>query len=127
MTRLAESNRLRCLSKSRRIGLRFWLLVGANCLWKASLPAWEGHNWNQWKQVTTWRKPALATDQTGHHELVPVLGGRPGDTNRANSVKAWEDRRKQFAVAIRQVLGAPTDLSPPALEVRELGDRKSVV
>src|SRR5262252_9384696 len=96
---------------------RFWLGVAAGCCWAAPLVAWEGHDWNQWKQVTTWYKPQLTSDQVGRSELVPVLG----ETNRAESAKAWEDRRKKFAFAISQVLGVPTNLSPPALEVRELG------
>jgi dienelactone hydrolase len=97
------------------------LVTIASWWWAASLTAWEGHNWNQWKQITTWQKPALTTDQTGHPELVPVLGGKPAGSNRAESAKAWEERRKQFTSVIAQVLGAPTNLVPPALEVREMG------
>src|SRR5439155_20756940 len=78
------------------------------------------NNTNQWKKVTTCKRPTLATDQAGRPEHIPLSDGRPGDTNRADSVKAWEARRKQFASAIRLVLGAPTNLSPPPLEVREL-------
>ena len=40
---------------------------------------------------------------------------------RIVSVGGWEDRRKEFSAAIEQVLGAPTDLVRPAVEVRQFG------
>jgi len=85
----------------------------------AALHAWEGHDWNQWRQATTWQKPELHTDQAGRRELMPPLG--ESVTNRATSVNVWENRREQIASTIQQVLGAPTDMKVPKLEVRELG------
>jgi dienelactone hydrolase len=83
------------------------------------LDAWEGHDWNQWRQVTTWQKPELRTAQVGRRELVPLLDGVAA--NRTASVSEWENRRKGIATTIQQILGAPTNLKPQPLEVRELG------
>jgi len=79
--------------------------------------AWEGHDWNQWRQVTTWQKPELRTHQTGRRDLALLLGS----TNRITTVGAWEVQRKEIAVTIQQILGSPGNLKPPPLEVRDLG------
>jgi len=84
------------------------------------LHAWEGHDWNQWRQVTSWQKPELHTPQTGRRELVPLLGGE-GSGNRITSLEGWAAERKQIASTIQQILGAQTDQKPPTPEVRELG------
>jgi len=84
------------------------------------LPAWEGHDWNQWRQVTTWQKRELQSDQAGRRDLAPLLGGE-GSSNRITSLGSWEEKRKQIASTIQQILGAPTNLKPLPLEVRELG------
>ena len=84
------------------------------------LLAWEGHDWNQWRQVTTWQKPELRTDQAGQRDLVPVLGS-DRSSNRITSLKGWEEKRKQTASTIQQILGAPSNLTLPPVEVRDLG------
>ena len=100
-----------------------WRLVMLLCtaLLTATAQAWEGHDWNQWRQVTTWQKPELRSDQAGRRDLALLLGGDPSGTNRIASVSGWEERRKQIASTIQQILGAPSDVKPPPLEVRELG------
>ncbi len=87
----------------------------------ASVQAWEGHEWNQWRQVTTWQKTELRTDQAGRRDLAPLLGGDEGGTNRIASVSGWQARRREIASAMQQILGQPTNLKPSALEVRDLG------
>jgi dienelactone hydrolase len=89
-----------------------------------SSQAWEGHDWNQWRQVTTWQKPELHTHQVGRRELAPLLGGDATDPQRITSVSGWEERRKEIAEAIQQILGQPGDLKKPAVEVRELGSEE---
>ena len=83
------------------------------------LQAWEGHDWNQWRQVTTWQKPVLQTDQSGRRELTPLLGDTAA--HRVTSVPEWENHRQEIATTIRQVLGAPTNLKSPKSEIRDLG------
>ncbi len=56
--------------------------------------AWEGHEWSQWRQATTWEKPASHTDQAGRRDLAPLLGGENSATNSPESLRHWEDRRK---------------------------------
>ena len=85
------------------------------------LSAWEGHDWDQWRQVTTWQKPELRTDQAGRRDLSPLLGGDESDPNRITSIQDWEEKRRQVASTIQQILGAPTKLKPLSPEVREVG------
>src|ERR1043166_7691897 len=80
---------------------------------------WEGHKWSEWHQVSTWEKPNLQTHQTGRRVLVPLLGGDAKDSNKIVSVSDWESRRKNIAEAIQKILGQPTNLTRPKLEVIE--------
>ena len=86
--------------------------------------AWEGHEWSQWRQATTWEKPASHTDQAGRRDLAPLLGGENSATNMPESLRHWEDRRKQYAGAIQGILGALTNLKRLPVEVRELGSEE---
>jgi len=95
------------------------LIVAAACVGGGRVHAWEGHDWNQWRQVTTWQKPELRTEQTGQRELMALLG--ESATNRITTVTGWEARREQIATTVQKILGEPSDLKPPPLEVRELG------
>lgn len=98
------------------------LLALALVVCSQSAVAWEGHDWNQWRQVTTWQKPVSQTDQAGRPDLVP-LAPLLGDADPANRVRlreGWEAKRQQVASSIQGILGAPTDLKAPPLEVQEL-------
>lgn len=77
----------------------------------ASLHVWEGHDWNQWQQGTTWQKPELHTDQAGRRDLAQLLGDDSTSTNRITTVSGWEERRKQIAAAIQKILGEPSNKS----------------
>jgi len=101
-----------------------FLLPGLLLCLACQLHAWEGHEWTQWRQVTTWEEPALHTDQAGRRELVPLLGEASGATNRSESLRHWEDRRKLYAATLERILGAPTNLKRPLVEVRELGSEE---
>jgi len=70
--------------------------------------------------VTTWQKPERRTDQAGRRDLAPLLTGEAGTTDRRVSLRRWEERRHQFAATLQSILGAPSDLKKPAVEVREL-------
>lgn len=90
------------------------------CL-SATLHAWEGHDWHQWRAITTWQKHELRTEQARRRNLSPLFGDGAAATNRVIAVRDWEMQRQQYASAIRHILGTPTDLKPPPLEVRERG------
>ncbi len=94
------------------------------CGLAANPQTWEGHDWSQWRQVTTWQKPELSTDQAGRRELAPLLGDERAGTNRVTSLSGWEERRQRIAGTIQRTLGQPSNLKPPPLEVRELGSEK---
>jgi oligo-alginate lyase len=85
------------------------------------LNAWEGHQWSQWRQVTTWEKPDLHSSQAGRRDLVPLLGQATSATNRSESRRQWEERRKRYAATIEGILGAPANPKKPPAEVQWLG------
>lgn len=94
-----------------------WLLAAC-----ASLQAWPGHDWNQWRQVTTWSKPGLYTDQARLRELAPLLQTRYGKERKIDGIKAWETKRARVSDAFMRILGEPTDLRigrPEAQQDRE--------
>lgn len=87
----------------------------------AALRGWEGHNWDQWREVSTWQKAELHSAQAGRSHLVPVLDGERGGAGRIVLATDWEKRRAEVASIIGQILGEPRDLKPSPVEVLELG------
>lgn len=81
--------------------------------------AWPGHNWDEWRQVTTWAKSDLKTDQAGRTDLATLLGA--GDA-RIDGIKAWEAKRADYTSVIRAILGSPGDLKPPKPQAEVLGE-----
>jgi len=86
----------------------FFLLIAC----PATLWAWPGHDWNQWKSVTTWRKADLKTDQAGRKDLAPLLENRDGEPKRIDGIKAWESKRARIVNTLSQLFGDPGDLKP---------------
>ena len=98
----------------RRVRLSAWicgLVVGL--VSSAPGAAWPGYRWEEWKEVTTWTKPELKTDQVGRHELSRLLGSGEDGAGASDEIRAWEQKRGQIAEAIRKVLGQPTGLKDP--------------
>jgi dienelactone hydrolase len=102
------------------------LLVAAPAL------AWPGHNWADWKKVTTWTKPDLKTPQAGRQDLAPLL---VKEGQAIDEIRAWEQRRAEIATTISRVFGqpawatsqptssaAPGATSRPAIEAEILGE-----
>ncbi len=97
------------------------VLLGCIAFSAARLVAWEGHEWSKWQQVTTWEKPRVQSDQAGQGQLLPLMLGGTGVTNSALTEQEWQARRRQLAATIGGILGAPSDLQKPPVEVREVG------
>lgn len=94
------------------------VLLGA----ASSANAWPGHDWQKWREITTWTRPDIKSDQTGHKEPVPVLsiGGQPGKS--INEIKAWESRRTDMARTLQGILGEPTGLRPGPVAAETLSE-----
>ncbi len=67
--------------------------------------AWPGHDWDEWKKVTTWKQPSTRTPQSGHRLLIPPLASSPDAPQGIDTIKGWEQRRRVFATAIEEVIG----------------------
>jgi len=83
--------------------------------------AWEGHDWNRWREVTTWQKPPLTTEQQGRVDLVPLLGPNGSATDPSVRLPEWGLRRDGIQSTISAILGSPTGLTKPPVEVVDLG------
>ncbi|MBL9135066.1 MAG: heparinase II/III family protein [Verrucomicrobiales bacterium] len=83
-----------------------------------ALAAWEGVDWNAWNQVSSWTKPDRVTRQSGRTNLVPLLGSPESAITNA---LLWANERQVVAETIQEILGTPTGLRIPGVEVRDLG------
>jgi len=83
--------------------------------------AWEGHKWEEWKQVATWTRSEAKSDQADRKELVPLLGPTEAGGKPIDGIKAWESRRAGIAAVLRGLMGEPTNLKSGPVEVRTLG------
>lgn len=96
--------------------LRLLLPPAALC-WAACsvVQAWPGHDWDEWKKVTTWTRPAVKTDQAGRKDLAPLLETRGGDGKKIDGIRAWEAKRARIADALARVIGESNNLTvlPP--------------
>jgi dienelactone hydrolase len=91
----------------------------------APVHAWEGHDWNQWKQVTTWSRPDVKTDQAGRKDLAPLLETREGDGKKIDSIQAWESKRARIAEALGRIIGESNNLTALPPEARQ--DKEEVL
>jgi dienelactone hydrolase len=109
------------LPRLTSIALAMTILLLSNVETAPSALGWPGHDWNNWKKVTTWTKPDLKTAQTGHMELVPLLAAEDG-TSPIADVPGWEKRRAETVGVLQAILGQPTNLAAPRVEAELLGE-----
>ncbi len=101
---------------------RIFLIICVAILHARLLPGWEGHDWNEWRRVTTWKRPELQTDQAGRADLAPLLGEtKTASGDSVAALRDWEARSAQYSQVIQAILGEPTALKKPPAEARELG------
>lgn len=83
--------------------------------------AWPGHTWEQWRQISTWKKADLPSDQAGRKDLAPLL-----ETGREHTVidgiAAWEQKRSRIAAVLAQLMGEPNGLKAGKPEAEVLGE-----
>jgi dienelactone hydrolase len=105
------------MRKGHAKGLLFVLLTTAALILtlNARTHAWPGHDWNEWKEVTTWTRPEVKTDQAGRKDLAPLLETREGDGKKIDGIQAWEAKRARIADALVLILGESSGLTilPP--------------
>ncbi|MFV2067798.1 MAG: alpha/beta hydrolase family protein [Pirellulales bacterium] len=92
--------------------------VLASLLFCLPLQAWPGYEFRDWQEVTTWTPPHLASDQAGKHALSRLLVADDGTA--INAIQTWEAKRSRTAAIVRSILGEPTNLTRPKLEVETL-------
>ena len=81
------------------------LLAIAVCLAVVSvqpLYGWPGHQWENWKRVTTWTRPDLKADQAGKKALVRLLdvrraGEPPGRIEPTHRPSELDQQRRFLA------------------------------
>ncbi|HOW69443.1 MAG TPA: alpha/beta fold hydrolase [Phycisphaerae bacterium] len=84
--------------------------------------AWPGHDWQKWKEITTWTRPDVTSDQAGSRELVPVLSIRGQTSTAIDEIKAWEQKRTLISRTLQHIMGESTGLRPEPPVVDLLGE-----
>ena len=82
------------------------------------LSAWPGYEYRAWQKITTWTQPELVSEQAGNRELAPLLLDAAGQP--IQDLPAWKKKRAATQTMIRAILGKPTSLAVPKVEVQEL-------
>lgn len=100
------------------------LLVAHFLIATSPVFAWDGHRWDEWKQVTSRTKPDLRSDQSGKRELVPLLGPSAAGGKPIDQIKAWEQRRAEIAAVVQRLMGEPTDLKAGPVEVQTIDEQQ---
>ncbi len=100
--------------------LAFWFVA-------APIRAWEGHDWNQWREATGVQKPAIQSPQAGQTGLVPLLRSTGPDSPLIDTIHDWEAKRDRILGVLSHFFGEPTDLKPPdpqadTLDEKDCGD-----
>ncbi len=86
--------------------------------------AWPGHNYEEWKQLSTWQPPTLPSRQAGQREPVPLLGAGPGESGPIADPAQWKLRREQLSKLIAAMLGEPSPITPATQAVQVIGEAK---
>lgn len=82
-------------------------IIAITLLMTATVHAWPGHDWDTWKETTTWTIPDIDSPQVGDPDLVPLLTNDDG--SKITTRQGWEKKRARTADIITQVLGSPND------------------
>ncbi len=85
-----------------------------------STSAWEGFDWETWKEITKTQKPAIQTPQSGLAELLPLMKTEGIDSAPIDSIQTWEAKRDRILDTLRTLLGEPSNLEIPAPEAKIL-------
>ena len=84
--------------------------------------AWEGFDWNIWKEIADAEPPQVESPQIGLTELLPLLASGNSDSARIDSIKDWEAKRDRVLEVLRAMLGEPTKIQPVPPYVDVLGE-----
>jgi len=93
------------------------LVLGGSSVKKAM--AWEGFDWNTWKEITDAKPLEISSPQAGLKELLPLLVSEGPDSAPITSIQEWEAKREGILETLRAVFGAPSNLLqvPPYAEI----------
>ncbi len=98
------------------------LFVGLGFCWARPAGAWDGFDWNTWRDITKVSKPSVTSPQAGLPELLPLLVSEGPDSPTIDSVPAWELKRKRIIEVLEAFLGSPGDLTAPPPTAEVLGE-----
>jgi len=85
----------------------------------AKAMAWEGFDWDTWKQTTGVEKPEIQSPQAGLGSLLPLLASEGPDSPEIDSIQGWEKKRDRILGVLKELMGTPKDLEkiPPYAEI----------
>jgi dienelactone hydrolase len=84
--------------------------------------AWEGFDWNTWKEISEAQPPEVSSPQAGQSELLPLLSSEALGSATIESSEAWEAKRKRIVEVLEQFLGTPGPIETPEPTAEILGE-----
>jgi len=113
------------IAPSRKRQTMKWLIpIGIGMMVFPSMaPAWEGHTWSSWLDISQAVKPVISSPQAGLSELVPLLCSAGKDSPRIDSIHDWEQKRDRILAILQDLIGQPTSLFPLSPFAEALGEQ----
>ncbi len=83
-------------------------------LWSGIACAWQGFDWDIWRDITGVEAPKVVSPQAGVQELTPLL---LSDSENNTDLVKWDNRRRGIIAVLSALLGEPSaiqrDRKPP--------------
>lgn len=74
--------------------------------------AWDGFDWDVWREETGAKKIEVDSPQAGLPDLLPLAASEGPDSPRIESIRGWEAKRDRILSTVQQFLGEPTPFDP---------------
>lgn len=84
--------------------------------------AWDGFNWDTWREITGVEAPQVSNPQSGQADLVPLLAKEEPDSARIDTPEAWEAKRARIVDVLEAFLGTPGPIEKPEPYAEVLGE-----
>jgi dienelactone hydrolase len=98
------------------------LVVLATTVMPVRALAWEGFDWNMWREISQGQSPEVSSPQAGQSNLLPLLASEGPGSATIESSEAWEVKRARIVEVLEQFLGTPSSIEKPEPTAEILGE-----
>ncbi len=90
----------------------FKLVIFILWVWISPVSAWEGFEWETWREITDAQSVVAESPQAGLSTLFPLLSTDDPSSPDIDSIKQWEEKRDRIVKVLQQFIGQPESLQP---------------